>query len=485
MKHKKIVFLVSIFFLSGIVASAQDSYKITVRTNGFKDTVCYLGYYMGKFQYAKDTTQFDNKGVAVFENKSSALERGVYFIVFPNKKYLDFVINKEQNLSFDIDTSDIAGKAKVSGSRENQLFYDYNRSISKIGVEYERLRLLKEQYETSEHDSLPIIQAEMKKLNDEMLKIKEDFIRNNPETFVAKIFRLTTDPVLPEAPVKEDGTKDSLYLYTFFKEHYWENMDFTDGSLVRTPVFHGRLERFITQVVIQHPDSVIKELDLLIKKTENAPDLFKYVVWYLTFHYETSQIMGHDAVFVHLVDKYYRSGKAFWVSEASLQKILQRADKLSPILIGKIAPNMALLDTSLKAYTQLWAIKAKYTVMIFWDPGCGHCKKEIEHINTFWKENGSKYDIKIYSVCTDTNLTSWKKLIEEKQIDDWINVNGTRSALGNYHELYDVFSTPLIFILDEEKKIIAKKLSAEATTSFIPKWDATRNKENMFNIETE
>ena len=123
--------------------------------------------------------------------------------------------------------------------------------------------------------------------------------------------------------------------------------------------------------------------------------------------------------------------------------------------------------------------------MVFWDPGCGHCKKELERINVFWKEEGVKYDVKVYSICTDTNLTDWKNKIKEKQILEWINVNGTRSALGNYQELYDVFSTPLIFILDQEKKIIAKKLGAEATTKFIPQWDATRNENNMFNIENE
>ena len=163
--------------------------------------------------------------------------------------------------------------------------------MSKLGGEYETLRKLEGKYKETNDDSLKVVMSQMEGLNKKMLKIKDDFILNNSETFVAKIFRLTTDPILPNPPINEDGTSDSTFLYTYFKENYWKNMDFTDEALVRTPVFHGRLERFITQVIIQHPDSVMKELDLLIKKTEITPDLFKYVVWYLTFHYETSQIM--------------------------------------------------------------------------------------------------------------------------------------------------------------------------------------------------
>jgi len=477
---KKIMkFLLLLSFMTFVVQSeAQSSYKITVKNNGFKDTTLYLGYYYGKFQYAKDTARFDNKGVAVFEKKNKTLDRGVYFIVFPNKKHLDFIVNNEQVMTFEVDTTDIVRKTKITGSKENQLFYNYNKEMADVGVAFEALRAAEERMKDSGSDSLEIIKNEMKKLNDLMQQKRDDFVKQNPGALVSKIFLLTKDPDLPEPPLKENGRPDSAYLYTFFKDNYWMNMDFSDDALVRTPVFHARLERFISQVVIQHPDSVTSEIDKLVAKTEQTPELFKYVVWFLTFHYETSQIMGHDAVFVHMVDKYYKTGKAFWASDAVLTKILQRADKIRPILIGSFAPNMALLDTTLKSYIQLWSIQAAYTVMIFWDPDCGHCKKEVEKVNKFYIDEGKLYDMKVYSICTDTSLTRWKEKIKEKEIEHWINVNGTRSALGNYQELYDVFATPLIFILDKDKKIIAKKIGAENVSYFIKQTDATKPKEN-------
>lgn len=480
----------SLLFAGIILSSAsisgfsQNSFRITVKTNAYKDTVCYLGYYYGKFQYSKDTARFDKKGVAVFENKNEVLDRGVYFIIFPDKKHLDFIVNNEQVITFEVDTTDLVRKTKITGSKENQLFYDYNKQMADMGSTMERLRRLEERYKETKLDSLAMIRKQMEDMNLQMQNIREQFVAKNPKMLVSKIFMLTKDPELPEAPLKEDGTKDNDFLFYNFKSNYWNNMDFTDDALVRTPVFHSRLERFFSQVVIQHPDSVIKELDVFIRKTENTPELFKYVVWYLTFHFETSQIMGHDAVFVHLADTYYKTGRAFWASETVAKKITDRADKFRPILIGRVAPNMALLDTSLASYKQLWSLEAKYTVMIFWDPDCGHCKKEIEKLHSFYLENGKQNGIEVYSVCTDTSLTRWKEKIKEKNILDFVNVNATRSALGHYQELYDVFATPLIYILDREKKIIAKKISADNVSAFIKQFEAIKNDEKDMQYES-
>ncbi len=474
-----LVILFGIIFSMSIAISgfSQNSYRITVKTNAYNDTACYLGYYYGKFQYSKDTAYFDKKGVAVFENKKEALDRGVYFILFPNKKHMDFIVNKEQHISFEIDTADLVRNTKITGSKENQLFYQYNKQMADMGVAFEKYRKLEERFLKSNQDSLLIVQYEIQEMNNQMQNIREQFIENNPDMLVTKIFLLTKDPELPEAPVKNDGTPDNDFLFYYFKSNFWNNMDFTDDALVRTPVFHSRLERFFSKVIIQHPDTVIRELDQFIRKTQNTPELFKYVVWFLTFHYETSQIMGHDAVFVHLADTYYKTGKAFWASEAATQKIIERADKIRPILIGKVAPNMALIDTSLSAYKPLWNVSAMYTILVFWDPDCGHCKKEIEKLKSFYLENGKQKGIEVYSVCTDTSMTRWKDKIEEKSIHEFINVNGTRSALGNYHDLYDVFATPLIFILDKEKKIIAKKISADNVPLFITQFEAIKNEE--------
>lgn len=470
--NKKSVFTILLFFISFFAFSQkQNSYKIVINNNSWKDTVVYLGYYHGKFQYAKDTAYFNSKGQAVFQNKNSALEPGIYFIVLPDKRHFDIIVNNEQNFTFDIDTADLINNTKITGSKENSLFYDYNKKMHALGKKLEENKMLEMASANNNSAALEGIKKENEKISDEMIKLRRDFIKNHPNTLVAKIFQISEDPPLVKNPILEDGTVDTLYAYWNFKNNYWNNFDFSNDALVRTPVFHNKLERYFTSVVIQHPDTIIKEIDLLISQTNPKSEMFKYMVWFLTFHYESSQVMGFDAIFVHLVDKYYASGMTYWVGEASRLRIIERANKLRPILIGKRAPNMALMTTDEANYIPLHSIKANYTVLFFWDPECGHCKREIEKINTFYQENKQIYDLKIYSVCVDANIERWIKNVKDKNIEDWINVNATRSALGHYQELYDVFSTPLIYLLDENKNIVAKRISSDALINLIPTYD--------------
>jgi len=475
MNIKKLLIIISLFFISNYIYSQKDTgYKISVKYNGQVADTCYLGYYHGRFQYSKDTAYFDKKGLAVFENNDESLNRGVYFIILPNKRHFDIIIVQEQVFSIEIDTSDIIGSMKIKGSVENERFVNYNKSMVVLSQKMTELKELEQKYSENEHDSIVIIKDEISATLKQMTELKENFVEKYPESFTTKIFLITKDPEIPESPILEDGEINSSFSYYYYKNNYFKHIDLTDDAIVRTPVFHSRLEKFFTSVIAQYPDTIIYEIDKLTSKVEDVPELFKYIVWFLTYHYETSQIMGFDAVFVYMAETYYKTDRAFWASETVKSKIIEKAEKTKPLLLGKVAPNMALMDTSLQNYIPLHNIRANYLIMLFWEPDCGHCKKEIERLNNFYTENKEKYGLMVYSVCTDTNLTKWKKLIDEKDIANWINVNATRSALGHYQELYDMFSTPTIYLLDKSKKIIAKRLGAEGVVNFIPKHYANK-----------
>ncbi len=466
-----------VFYSSQSIAQSKNGYKITVKTNINADSLCYLGYYYGKYRYAKDTAIFNDKGIAVFEKEGKQLDKGVYFVLLPDKKYFDVIVYNEQQFTISTDTAKLISSLKFTNSEENTWFANYNKAMEELGKQMNDMKELEKKYKENNNDSLEIIKIKIKELNEKMIIEKESFIKKHPDSFVSKIFMASKDPEFAEPPLKSDGTIDSLQLFYLLKNNYWNNIDFTDDAIVRTPVFHNRLERFFSNTISQHPDTIIKEMDKLIAQVDKSSELFKYIVWFLTFHYETSQIMGHDAVFVDMIDKYYKTNMTFWLSEAQRQKIIERSDKLKPILIGKTAPNMALMDTTLKDYIPLHAIQSPYTILLFWDPNCGHCKKEIQKLNELYEQHKFEYGVSIYSVCTDTSLTKWKKSIYEKNIQNWINVNATRSALGHYQELYDVLSTPMIYLLDEKKTIIAKKIGAESSFDFI-KMQIVRKKED-------
>ena len=167
-----------------------------------------------------------------------------------------------------------------------------------------------------------------------------------------------------------------------------------------------------------------------------------------------------DAVYVHLVNEYYAKGKAPWTDEKQLAKIIKNATVLDPILIGKVAPDLNLQGRNKEPIT-VHEVESEYTVMFFWDPDCGHCKKSIPVLIDFYNQYREK-GVEILGICTKLNPASdtcWD-LIDEKGMDLWINANDPYLR-SRFKQIYNVQVTPQIFVLDAEKKIVMKKIGVE------------------------
>ena len=108
----------------------------------------------------------------------------------------------------------------------------------------------------------------------------------------------------------------------------------------------------------------------------------------------------------------------------------------------------------------LSAIEARYTLIFFWESNCGHCKTEMPKAVKLYMDMKDKCDLQVYAVSSDTSITAWKKYIRENS-PDWINVNGNLSFTPNFRDLYDAHSTPVMYLLDEHKIIIAKRILSD------------------------
>jgi thiol-disulfide isomerase/thioredoxin len=459
----KFFVIVALVICCSVSFARAGGYQIRVKVNGLKNDTCYLGNYYGKYQYIHDTAIANERGEVVFQGKKP-LDGGIYFVVLPKKKFFEIIIDKEQNISFETDTADFTANMKIKGSKQNLAFYQYLNFVNTKQKLYEAYRAKYQKY-TSNKDSADYYKDKMSKTDKDVQDYKLNFIKQNPAFLISKVFIASKDPDVPEAPVLQNGRKDSLFTYNYYKAHYFDNMDFSDDRLLRTPVFYNRLNYFMEKVIIQIPDSIIKEADKLVEKGRASKEVFKYLVWYFTYTYETSEIMGFDAIFVHMVDTYYKTNQCFWVSPSTLAALIKRADKLGPILLGKTSPNLVMQDTSLNLQS-LHGVKAKYTILLFWDPECGHCQTEVPKMVELYNKDRAELNMEVFAVCTDTNMAKMKSFIRKHKMN-WINVNGPRATTPPYAETYDIYSTPVIFILDEKKVIIAKRLGYDKVEDFI------------------
>ncbi len=464
--------------ISNVFADGKSGYQVKVKISNLPNDTIYLAYHFGDKQYMKDTIRLDSKGIGVFEG-SEPLPGGFYLIVYPRKDYFEFIVN-EQSFSIENDTLDYQKNFKSSGSVENKIFYD---DIAFISQKQKEKAALDSEFKQADGDKAK--QDEIRKklvaLDDAVQSYREKIQTDYPNSFYAKFLKSLEEIEIPDCP-KDDAGKclDSIFDYKYYKSHYFDNTDFTDDRMLRTPTFHRKVMDYLDKIIPQTPDSISIYCGQILEKSRPNKEMFKY--WLITFlnHYANSNIMCQEAIYVYLVENYYAKGDAPWVSEEDLLRITDRAKKLKPTLCGKVAPNMYLRDTS-NNLIQMHSVKAKYLMLYFYDPDCGHCKKETPQMVKAHRKivDSMHVDLKVIAAPTmhlhkgdyDENKNpvfstdpkdraEWTNFIRQYDLLYWINASDLYLQ-DNFRMNYDINSTPVVLLLDADKKIIAKRFNDE------------------------
>jgi peroxiredoxin len=159
----------------------------------------------------------------------------------------------------------------------------------------------------------------------------------------------------------------------------------------------------------------------------------------------------------------------FWMNDKLKKNVQEFADRTRKSLIGKTAPNLIMQDVN-KQPKSLYDLKSRYTILYIFDPDCGHCKEETPKLVSFYDKNKAKLNVEVYAVSADTSMAKMRDYIKTMNIK-FTTVNGPRTYVGPYQDLYDAITTPSLFIIDNKKKIIAKKLPAEKLEDFFVQYE--------------
>lgn len=467
MKKVILVLLAAIIYLS--VSSQEASYDIRIHLQGYTDSIAYLGNYFGDKLAISDTCSSVN-GEMVFRGELP-LRQGVYFLAgMKRNKMFEFLIGDDQDFSIETNMSSLPDDIHFSGSEENERFYAY---LTYNRESYSRMKELRSRLSSlpPASDSIASLREQMEMINNEGIDYKLRIVEEYPNSILALLFNVMREPEVPDF-FDADGRHDSLAAYLYYKNHYWEYVDFGDDRFLRTPVFHRKLERYMDEVLPGHPDTLINEIDQMIAQTEDGSEMRNYLLWYFTNKYEMSRVMSYDRIFVHMVDTYFTGKEYDWLHPAVNRNMINRADQMRNVLIGSFAPSLVMGDTAMQ-FKSLREVDAEYTVVLFWSSTCGECRKEIETLKAYYDTTG--IDLEVYAVNTDTTFSNWEAFVERKKLE-WVNVNGNLSLSGDYHRLYDIYSTPVIYLLDEQKAIIAKRISASQLPAVINRYEKGKTK---------
>ena len=447
-------------------------YSINISLKPLQNVYVYLGYYYGNKKALADSVLLNASGVGVFKGKQ-ALPGGIYFIVSPKKEILfEVLLDRNQQFSIIADTADLPNGVQFTNSVENSLFKDYTFFASKTGAVITRTNAEYKTAKTSK-DSAGIT-SRLKVLGDQLQNYRDSISRKYPSSLLSALFKAMREPIVPTSDKHPGGRYDSNYAYSYFKSHYWDDISFTDSRLVRTPFFEHKLEKYLQNLVIPNPDSVIKEVDNMLLQARSNKDMYQYLMVHFVQKYINPQYMGQDAVFVHIFEKYVNTGQAEFFTQQYKDFMSKRAYSLMANLIGRPAADLDMVDSTGKPYT-LYQLQADLVVLCFWDPTCGHCKEVVPLVDSFYRAKWKALGVAIYGVMVDGGKENWVNFIKEKKLDDWKHVYQLSStteadnAAGRpgYRQLYDVYQTPMLYLLDKDKRIIAKKLTCEQLNEVI------------------
>jgi thiol-disulfide isomerase/thioredoxin len=453
----------SCIILLQVQSASAQAYKIEARIEGLKDTSLILSYRYGPKFCSLDTSYVNSEGYASFQD-TVPVERGMYQIILPDKSFIDFFIDDSPQISIKTVKSALIDSLSSPDSRINQVFFEWqanNQNLRKEASEIQK-KMEAAQEDSQEYMALQEQISLIRKSNQDLWDNAIEKLRGSlPGKFLAGIRPFEVPENIGKGP---DGKIDQAAQYEYYKAHFFDDVEWSDAALVRTPLIYSKLDQFFKRVVPGIPDSVINYVDEVIALSSKNPEMYRFVVQHLFNYYSQPEIMGMDAVYVHIADNYYLSGKADWVEEKNLKEIEHRVNSIRPLLIGSRAPDLPGLETPEGEVISITDIKADFTILYFWEPDCGFCKTATPKLFQIYKDYKDK-GIEAIAVNTRIDKEAWEKFIAEHQLT-WINVyapDTVRTVLNNY----EAYSTPKVFILNSEKLIVAKDINVDQVSQVL------------------
>jgi len=507
---------ISLLLLGASLSCQTKAQTIRVKVTGQKDTTVHLIKYFGSKLFYADTAEMKN-GEVVFQGKKQA--PGIVALLLPGQRYFEFLYNNE-DVHLETAGPEFMKNMKVKKSEENKVFIPYVNFISSERQNVNKLFEQRKDITDTTNPEYRRLTKEIEATNKGVEDYQKKLIAENPTKLASQLVKMSLEVVVPEPPKDVKGNIiDSNFRFKYYREHYWDNVDLRNDALANNPIFQNKLEFYFSKnMVMQHWDSVISHAIPFIERLNPKSRMFELVVGWVASTYGKSEIMGMDKVYLTLLDRYFCSknaeGKspAFWVAEDKFKDLCDNYKNKLNLVMGVQPPNLILRDTSDTKWVSLYDIKAEYTILYFWDPECGHCKKVTPKLQELYEKKLKARNVEVYSVgkAVGKDFVSWKKFIRENKLT-FINVavtdklyedakkeaekfvplypgeKGKPTTLEslNYQTTYDIFSTPVVYILDKDKKIIAKRLSMSQIEDFLDHLQNKKDEPKLFPPDAE
>jgi peroxiredoxin len=203
-----------------------------------------------------------------------------------------------------------------------------------------------------------------------------------------------------------------------------------------------------------------------VRKTMSNYDTYEFCLNYFLKKFNKEH---KEVAFLNLYDAFLQNqeGDCGSSQQDAFTWAREKANVYRNVQIGSTAPDFALQDGILN----LSSIQSDYILLVFWASWCPHCTEEIPKIKavtdsislSLQKKNKKLITI---AISIDTDKEAWQKYVKEKNLFTWLNTSELKGWKGEISKKYNVYATPTMFVLDKDKKIIAKPILPEQLAKF-------------------
>jgi hypothetical protein len=422
--------------------TAQNTIQLTIKNIG-KDSIM-IAYYLGDKQYiignengTNEYIKFDKNGEGTF--KMDNQKKGFYMFVFPPKnEFIEFLYD-DKDLEIYLDRAAMQETIAFKNSAANQLFYEYVAFLKDLTAEKERI--------TNDKDEVNK-EGKLKELDLKQESFLNELISNNMSNLGAKFLKASIQVVAPNNII------DRQKLFDYYKANFFNNVNFNDEWLNRTPFFHNMLMVYLDKLTEIDPLEIAKSVDYIIDLSVHNDEMYQYIVTTFLNKYAKSNLMIGENVYAHIVAKYYASGKATRIQKEQLDKILTSYNNMKKSIIGVQADNFEYILQN-KQSVDLFNQNSKFKILYFWSPPF----------------NQSDLKITKKELPENVQFLSISKSFDSEQRDDFhkkypqefplyiLSPENQEKVFASYN-IQKNSTSPSVFVLDESNHIIAKRITA-------------------------
>ncbi len=454
MMFRQVLLICACCFATALFAQ-KDTTFIEAHIDGLRPGWAKLVGTLGDQNYLIDSATIDQKGRFMLR-KTPAMPAGYYYFLLPDQRNFSFLIDKDRKVVFRANVADIGGTIHAEGSMDAELFFETSRYQAKFDTE------LKQLAETIQKTPVtdPAFAKAKARQNEIVAERKtglEAYYKKHPDLFFTKFKIAGQNPDLIDFR-KPNGTLDTLRQYNYYRDHFFDGVDFADERLLYTPVVVNKLRRYMKELTPQHRDSLVKTSDALIRRVMPYKPYFKFFANWIALQYENTKttVMDGEAVYVHIVKNFFTPELAYWSNPKEIEGLQKHVWEMEASLLGKKGPDVTAADVN-GQMKSIYDMKAPLIVVFMFSPNCEHCQKDapkVQQTYEKWKNRG----VDFYGIALDTKDAEWKAFIKKNGFTFTNVYDPTNRAI---YAKYFVDITPELYVLNKDRTIIAKNLHVE------------------------